>query len=69
MAGPWFTLPKLFKANKNDEYEIIKNEPGLIQFKSEQNSTFKIVPKTATINANKWQVDNVMKHMGSKKVG
>ena len=51
MAGQWFALPKLFKASKNERYEIIKNEPELIQFKNEQSWTFKVIPKTATINA------------------
>jgi len=51
MAGQWFALPKLFKASKNEGYQIIKNEPELIQFKNEQSWTFKLIPKTATINA------------------
>lgn len=51
MAGQWFALPKLFKASKNESYEIIKNEPELIQFKNEQSWTFLVIPKTATINA------------------
>ncbi|KAK1993433.1 hypothetical protein LX36DRAFT_693707 [Colletotrichum falcatum] len=37
MAGQWFALPKLFKASKNEGYEI--------------SWTFKLIPKTATINA------------------
>lgn len=36
MAGQWFALPKLFKASKNEGYQIVKNEPGLIQFRNEQ---------------------------------
>lgn len=51
MAGQWFALPKLFKASINEKYEIIKNEQNLIQFKNEQSWTFKLIPKTATINA------------------
>lgn len=51
MAGQWFALPKLFKASVNEGYEIIKNDRDLIQFKNEQSWTFKIIPKTATINA------------------
>lgn len=51
MAGQWFALPKLFKASKNEGYEIIKNDENLIQFKNEQSWTFKLIPKTATINA------------------
>lgn len=51
MAGQWFALPKLFKDSKTERYQIVKNEPGLIQFRNEQSWTFKIIPKTATINA------------------
>ncbi|ETN47265.1 uncharacterized protein HMPREF1541_01457 [Cyphellophora europaea CBS 101466] len=51
MAGQWFALPKLFKDSKNEGYEIIKNDRDLIQFKNEQSWTFKVIPKTATINA------------------
>ena len=70
MAGQWFALPKLFKDSKNEKYQVVKNEPGLIQFRNEQvgvlssssssqchadsrvqSWTFKIIPKTATINA------------------
>ncbi|KAM0799658.1 hypothetical protein BDR22DRAFT_881128 [Usnea florida] len=51
MAGQWFALPKLFNDSKNEKYQIVKNEPGLIQFRNEQSWTFKIIPKTATINA------------------
>ena len=51
MAGQWFALPKLFKESKNERYEIIKNDRDLIQFKNELSWTFKVIPKTATINA------------------
>lgn len=51
MAGQWFALPKLFNASKNEGYEIIKNDRDLIQFKNEQSWTFRVIPKTATINA------------------
>jgi hypothetical protein len=51
MAVQWFALPKLFKASKNEGYEIVKNDKGLIQFKNEQSWTFKAIPKTVTINA------------------
>ncbi|KAL9124539.1 MAG: hypothetical protein Q9217_006141 [Psora testacea] len=51
MAGQWFALPKLFKASKCEGYQVVKDEPGLIQFRNEQSWTFKIIPKTATINA------------------
>jgi len=51
MAGQWFALPKLFKASKNEGYQIVKNEQNLIQFRNEQSWTFLVIPKTATINA------------------
>jgi hypothetical protein len=51
MAGQWFALPKLFKASKNEGYQVVVNEPHLIQFRNEQSWTFKVIPKTATINA------------------
>ncbi|CAF9937876.1 MAG: hypothetical protein HETSPECPRED_000690 [Heterodermia speciosa] len=51
MAGQWFALPKLFNDSKNERYEVVVNEPGLIQFRNEQSWTFKLIPKTATINA------------------
>jgi hypothetical protein len=51
MAGQWFALPKLFNGSKNERYQIVKNDKDLIQFKNEQSWTFKIIPKTATINA------------------
>ncbi|KAL8987185.1 MAG: hypothetical protein Q9177_003585 [Variospora cf. flavescens] len=51
MAGQWFALPKLFKSSKNEGYQIVVDEPGLIQFRNAQSWTFKLIPKTATINA------------------
>ena len=36
MAGQWFALPKLFAESKNEGYEVVVDEPGLIQFKNEQ---------------------------------
>jgi hypothetical protein len=51
MAGQWFALPKLFKDSRNERYEVVKNDKDLIQFKNEQSWVFKIIPKTATINA------------------
>lgn len=36
MAGQWFALPKLFKDSKNEGYQIVVDEPGLIQFRNEQ---------------------------------
>lgn len=40
MAGQWFALPKLFKASKNEGYEVVVNERGLIQFRNAQVSCF-----------------------------
>ncbi|EPQ55027.1 hypothetical protein GLOTRDRAFT_28542, partial [Gloeophyllum trabeum ATCC 11539] len=52
MAGQWFGLPKLFKASKNESYEVVRNDPGLIQFKNEQTWTFlPPITKSVTINA------------------
>ncbi|EKM53479.1 uncharacterized protein PHACADRAFT_175911 [Phanerochaete carnosa HHB-10118-sp] len=51
MAGQWFALPKLFKASVNEGYEVVVNEPGLIQFKNEQTWTFPGGVKSTTINA------------------
>ncbi|KAJ9115607.1 hypothetical protein QFC20_000932 [Naganishia adeliensis] len=51
MAGQWFALPQLFPASKNEGYEIIKNEPTLIQFKNEQTWTMPILHNNITINA------------------
>src|SRR4051812_40657908 len=51
MASQWFALPKLFKASKNEGYEIVKNDKDLIQFKNEQSWAFKVIPKIATITA------------------
>lgn len=50
-AGQWFALPKLFKDSKNERYEVIRSDKDVIQFKNEQSWTFKVIPKTATINA------------------
>lgn len=36
MAGQWFALPKLFKDSSNHGYQVVKNEPGLIQFRNKQ---------------------------------
>jgi hypothetical protein len=68
MAGQWFALPKLFKASKNEGYQVVRSDDEVIQFKNEQvrfspyfitctlanklqSWTFKVIPKTATINA------------------
>jgi hypothetical protein len=36
MAGQWFALPKLFKASKNEGYEVVRSDDEVIQFKNEQ---------------------------------
>ncbi|KAG8528801.1 uncharacterized protein KY384_006490 [Bacidia gigantensis] len=51
MAGQWFALPKLFKASVNEGYQIVKDEPGLIQFRNKQSWTFLGIPKTAVMDA------------------
>lgn len=51
MAGQWFALPKGFKDSTNHGYQIVTNDRDLIQFRNEQSWTFKIIPKTARINA------------------
>ncbi|KAI0654016.1 hypothetical protein C8Q70DRAFT_926697 [Cubamyces menziesii] len=51
MAGQWFALPKLFRSSKNESYQVVKNDPLLIQFKNEQTWTFPGGIKSTTINA------------------
>ncbi|KAH9905731.1 hypothetical protein F4778DRAFT_677238 [Xylariomycetidae sp. FL2044] len=51
MAGQWFALPKLFKSAKSHGYQVVVNDRDLIQFRHEEEWTFKIIPKTATVNA------------------
>ncbi|KAJ8701027.1 hypothetical protein PTI98_003994 [Pleurotus ostreatus] len=51
MAGQWFGLPMLFNKSENVGYQVVKNDPELIQFYNEQTWTFKGIPKTTTINA------------------
>lgn len=46
MAGQWFALPKLFKASKNEGYEVVVDERELIQFKNEQVRALLGVPRT-----------------------
>ena len=36
MAGQWFALPKLFKDSTNHGYQVVVNEPGLIQLRNKQ---------------------------------
>ncbi|KAI1097977.1 hypothetical protein F4804DRAFT_326018 [Jackrogersella minutella] len=51
MAGQWFALPKLFRSAASHGYQVVTNDRDLIQFKHEEAWTFKIIPKTAVINA------------------
>ncbi|KZT04740.1 uncharacterized protein LAESUDRAFT_703048 [Laetiporus sulphureus 93-53] len=51
MAGQWFALPKLFRESRNEGYQIVTNDPLLIQFKNEQTWVFPGGIKSATINA------------------
>lgn len=36
MAGQWFGLPMLFNKSENVGYQVVKNDPELIQFYNEQ---------------------------------
>jgi hypothetical protein len=67
IAGQWVALPKLFEPSRNEGYQVVCSEDEVVQFKNEQVSplstprnfptnalqfsTFKITPRTATINA------------------
>ncbi|RPD52951.1 hypothetical protein L227DRAFT_581809 [Lentinus tigrinus ALCF2SS1-6] len=51
MAGQRFALPKLFHSSKNEGYQVVKNDPLLIQFENEQTWTFPGNIKSTTINA------------------
>lgn len=50
MAGQWFALPKLFKDSTCHGIQVVKNEPGLIQFKNAQvNHTPSLQAPSSTI--------------------
>ncbi|KAI1443188.1 hypothetical protein F5Y02DRAFT_420247 [Annulohypoxylon stygium] len=51
MAGQWFALPKLFNSAESRGYQVVTNDRDLIQFRHEEAWTFKIIPKTAVVNA------------------
>lgn len=51
MAGQWYGLTKLFKSSVNEGYQVVRNDPRLIQFRNEQSWTFLGIHKTTTINA------------------
>lgn len=51
MAGQWFALPKLFNKSVCEKIQVVRSDDHVLQFKNEQSWTFKLIPKTATINA------------------
>ncbi|KAI0471020.1 hypothetical protein GGR56DRAFT_678298 [Xylariaceae sp. FL0804] len=51
MAGQWFALPKLFKGAKSHGVQVVTNDRDLIQFRHQEEWTFKVIPKTAVVNA------------------
>ena len=51
MAGQWFALPKLFNGAKSHGVQVVTNDRDLIQFRHEEAWTFKVMPKTAVVNA------------------
>ncbi len=51
IAAQWFGLAKIFSASENTGYEVVRDEPRLIQLKSQHRWTFPVVPKTATLNS------------------
>ncbi|KAG6038065.1 hypothetical protein E4U41_004599 [Claviceps citrina] len=51
VAGQWFALPKLFSASENAGYEVVRSDDEVLQFKSEQKWTFRLLPKTVTLKS------------------
>ncbi|KAI7782493.1 hypothetical protein LA080_013493 [Diaporthe eres] len=51
LSGQWFALPKLFAGAKSHGYQVVTNDRDLIQSKHEEEWTFKVIPKTAVVNA------------------
>ena len=51
IAAQWFGLPKIFTASENTGYEVVRDDPLLIQFKSQHKWTFPVLPKTVTLNS------------------
>ncbi|KAG5931269.1 hypothetical protein E4U53_001860 [Claviceps sorghi] len=51
IAGQWFSLPKLFSASENAGCEVVRSDDEVLQFKSEQRWTFRLVPKTVTLKS------------------
>jgi hypothetical protein len=47
----WFALPKGFKESKNEAYQVIVNDPGLIQFLNKQTWVFAITGTTVTVRS------------------
>ncbi|KAG5974727.1 hypothetical protein E4U56_004281 [Claviceps arundinis] len=51
VAGQWFALPKLFSTSENAGYEVVRSDNEILQFKSEQKWTFRLLPKTVTLKS------------------
>lgn len=51
IAGQWFALPKLFSASENVAHEVIRNDDDLIQYKSQQKWTFRLLSKSTTMQS------------------
>ncbi|KAG6013183.1 hypothetical protein E4U43_007445 [Claviceps pusilla] len=51
IAGQWFALPKMFSASVNAGYEVVRSDDEVLQFKSEQKWTFRLLPKTVTLKS------------------
>lgn len=51
IAGQWFALPRLFSASESLSHEVVRDEPGLLQFKNQQKWTFALLPKTVTLRS------------------
>ncbi|KAG6008426.1 hypothetical protein E4U21_004448 [Claviceps maximensis] len=51
VAGQWFALPKMFSSSVNAGYEVVRSDDEVLQFKSEQKWTFKLLPKTVTLKS------------------
>ncbi|KAG5982548.1 hypothetical protein E4U55_001735 [Claviceps digitariae] len=51
IAGQWFALPKMFSSSVNAGYEVVRSDDEMLQFKSEQKWTFRLLPKTVTLKS------------------
>ncbi|KAF2749514.1 hypothetical protein M011DRAFT_398392 [Sporormia fimetaria CBS 119925] len=50
IAGQWFAMPKVFQKAVNEGYEVIRSDNEVIQFKKRSSWTFRLIPKTITID-------------------